>query len=1003
MKRFTMFACLALTVVFAMNAFATDLPQRMDGHDGVFHGGNADFAKAGRDTVFLIGPYGSGAAVNGQFEDLSGNPAWNGWTHYDVTQPTVTHWQVSDYQADVLPGGAGNLAAYCGDATFDVCAVDDTIGGYGNNWHDILRFEYQVADNALNCTVAVDGVFSHNTEPGYDTTTFRFNTADAPVVQGVFDDAGVALPFAYSLSYGTADYMGENSDLVQFDIVVRSDGGWSDEDCDYYGNGACQIDDLHVTVSNGGYDATTDFEDGTYGDWIIAFPDGVGDFTGLWSGLEDGDPCTTNYTAQVAFIDDGTQVPGVGPSYCLNWCYGPGGYIVNTTGGASEDGTLLIELESPVVTWPGAEYIGAEFTFSAYRHEDLSDDSPGMFYSWNVRSTDDEVVSPIADAGWLSRNFVYYGGPDYIRGGDVVSDLIGAGATHAQVQLECNELGWAWGWEGDDGFPAPYFDNVRLTAYTAFGPGMSTRELDISNDNFSEIGVAVDLNDLAANHVRFDMSNTPALQAELNNTPGDSIVCEVVSVRSGGVLVYNRLYYSMYRNPVFDSVRDPLYAAAGFVDGEEVSIGKFAYDLPDTGFLFPGDILHYYFESADEAAGVQESATVPADISGFANFTDPQAYDTTFQVHALPSVKADGSQPGILFWNDFGDRGGENEWYGALNNLGLTMGLDYDVYFTNAPSSSVGNGLGGRAKVGNVDGYSEMLYTSGNLGVTTISNGDFSNDGGDDIGLINGWLATGDRDMFLTGDELVSDMRQSGTATSLFTTDYMNVIWRGESVRALINSQTTPKVLPVAGNGVFTTTPGWIAYGGCFGINTFDAVEAGVGAVRLAQFANPSGAADYIYSAATLNINGDDRVITMPYDFMFIYTDADNLVGNGLATRVNVLGEILGYFNVDGSGWIESGVTPDAGKFFATNYPNPFNPTTKIMFNMPKEGHLTLKIYNVRGELVKTLIDETRVAGEGHIMWDGTNSQGSSVSSGVYFYEARTAGDVQVNKMALVK
>ncbi len=70
---------------------------------------------------------------------------------------------------------------------------------------------------------------------------------------------------------------------------------------------------------------------------------------------------------------------------------------------------------------------------------------------------------------------------------------------------------------------------------------------------------------------------------------------------------------------------------------------------------------------------------------------------------------------------------------------------------------------------------------------------------------------------------------------------------------------------------------------------------------------------------------------------------------------------------------------------------------------MPKTGHLSLKIYNVRGELVRTLIDESRAAGADHIMWDGSNDQGSNVSSGVYFYEARTAGEVQVSKMALVK
>ena len=56
----------------------------------------------------------------------------------------------------------------------------------------------------------------------------------------------------------------------------------------------------------------------------------------------------------------------------------------------------------------------------------------------------------------------------------------------------------------------------------------------------------------------------------------------------------------------------------------------------------------------------------------------------------------------------------------------------------------------------------------------------------------------------------------------------------------------------------------------------------------------------------------------------------------------------------------------------------------------------------MRGELVKTLIDE-QVADSGSVIWDGSDDGGAKVSSGVYFYEARTAGQVKVEKMALVK
>ena len=112
------------------------------------------------------------------------------------------------------------------------------------------------------CEVTVSGVFSHNTEPGYDYTNFIFVNADGRVPMAGFDGIGVAVPFSYNLTYEPGEYIGENNDQVRFEITVTSDGAWSDADCWYFGNGACQVDDLRVQCSNGGYDNTSDFQNG---------------------------------------------------------------------------------------------------------------------------------------------------------------------------------------------------------------------------------------------------------------------------------------------------------------------------------------------------------------------------------------------------------------------------------------------------------------------------------------------------------------------------------------------------------------------------------------------------------------------------------------------------------------------------------------------------------------------------------------------------------------------
>ncbi len=85
------------------------------------------------------------------------------------------------------------------------------------------------------------------------------------------------------------------------------------------------------------------------------------------------------------------------------------------------------------------------------------------------------------------------------------------------------------------------------------------------------------------------------------------------------------------------------------------------------------------------------------------------------------------------------------------------------------------------------------------------------------------------------------------------------------------------------------------------------------------------------------------------------------------------------------------------------NYPNPFNPETTISFDMPKTAPATLAVYNVKGQLVKTLFDGNATFGKNNIVWNGTDNSGSKVSSGIYFYRLSTNGKVENRKMMLMK
>jgi flagellar hook assembly protein FlgD len=85
------------------------------------------------------------------------------------------------------------------------------------------------------------------------------------------------------------------------------------------------------------------------------------------------------------------------------------------------------------------------------------------------------------------------------------------------------------------------------------------------------------------------------------------------------------------------------------------------------------------------------------------------------------------------------------------------------------------------------------------------------------------------------------------------------------------------------------------------------------------------------------------------------------------------------------------------------NYPNPFNPQTKINFNLKKGGKTTLKIFNVKGQLVKQLIDEYKQPGQYSVIWDGTNMQNKQVASGAYYYRLQVGNRVKTKSLMLVK
>jgi len=190
---------------------------------------------------------------------------------------------------------------------------------------------------------------------------------------------------------------------------------------------------------------------------------------------------------------------------------------------------------------------------------------------------------------------------------------------------------------------------------------------------------------------------------------------------------------------------------------------------------------------------------------------------------------------------------------------------------------------------------------------------------------------------------------------------------------------------------------------------------------------NGAGIAAMQFSLTGSNITEDTRLIAgkllgrMEYSYSVsndtIYVVLYNLNNNPISNNNGTLftlseGQIKSVNNVIASDTqgqqIMVDYTPEENivplKFTVSkNYPNPFNPTTKIDYALPTESDVVLSIYNIKGQLVKRIKHENQPAGYHQIVWQGRNDNNRRVASGVYFYRLKAGKYEKTKKMLLLK
>ena len=114
--------------------------------------------------------------------------------------------------------------------------------------------------------------------------------------------------------------------------------------------------------------------------------------------------------------------------------------------------------------------------------------------------------------------------------------------------------------------------------------------------------------------------------------------------------------------------------------------------------------------------------------------------------------------------------------------------------------------------------------------------------------------------------------------------------------------------------------------------------------------------------------------------------------------------ELILSFRVSDNSSLSSKVelTPESFTLYQ-NYPNPFNPSTTIKYNLNENSYVNVSIYNVAGEIVKTLFNGPQNKGKNSLIWNAKNNKNESVAGGLYIYSVSTENSIYSKKMMLLK
>jgi hypothetical protein len=444
-----------------------------------------------------------------------------------------------------------------------------------------------------------------------------------------------------------------------------------------------------------------------------------------------------------------------------------------------------------------------------------------------------------------------------------------------------------------------------------------------------------------------------------------------------------------------------------WTSGGEWVEDRYNIDLNDNLFV-PGDTVWFFF-----------GATNAIDVSTYWALTIPTQINETDDIELAASnpdeftvLPAEGVANGgdFLYVDGMNFRGSQPFFDTAFDLMGI---LDHvDRYDIRGPSSAVGNHPGARVQAASqlYSVYRVIVWTCGDL-QTVFADGSGTPDKSDDTGLLFDFLDnlpgmshTANGGVYLNGDDVADkwlNVHTSGSSTQL-RTKYMNFSLAAADhvptfgISPLVVGEPTSSIF-LDGFGVDTM----VVYGGCPLINDFDIINPTGSAVLQAQYHGNGNTGGAIVSQATGNAVGNTVGFVLS-GFSFHYIRDSR--AQGIPQRAEHLHRLMTWVGNIINFPVETPAATLARNELRQNFPNPFNPATTIRYQVKTTGPVTVRVYNVAGQLVRTLVDDVLEAGVVHeATWRGRNDAGQDVASGVYFYKLVATDYVQTKKMVLLQ